>query len=92
MTDGRAGHWAVEEEARRARRAQLLCDLTCALLAQSENLTPEEAMALMAGARDGVLRLFPGKEAVFDLLYRPRFLRIVAERFPPLEGETSGPR
>ena len=26
--------------------------------------------------------LFPGKEETFDLIYRPRFRRIIEERYP----------
>lgn len=78
---------AIQEEARRARRAQVMADLTCALLSQTRDLSLGEALALMADARRAVLRLFPDKEPVFDLLYRPRFLRIVVERFRLSEDE-----
>jgi hypothetical protein len=78
---------AVQGEALRARRAQLICDLTCTLLSQTEKLTLEEALGMMRGARESVMTLFPGQERVFDLLYRPRFLRIVGERFRLSEDE-----
>lgn len=71
-----------QDEAERARRAQRIADVTCALLAHSPGLQPREAIQLMAGARRAVLEIFPGRGATFDLLYRPRFLRILAERFP----------
>ena len=72
---------AIREEASRALRASRIADLTCALLAQTRGLTPGEALGLISVARLSVLELFPDKEPVFNLLYRPRFLRIVAERF-----------
>jgi hypothetical protein len=28
--------------------------------------------------------LFPGKEETFELIYRPRFHRVIQERFGPL--------
>ena len=71
---------AIRDENERARKAQLLADLTCALLSQTRNLSLEEGLAIIARAREGVLRLFPDREPVFNLLYRPRFLRILAER------------
>ena len=71
----------IREEASRARQAQRIADVTCALLAQSPGLRPGEALRLMAGARRAVLELFPGRGETFDLLYRPRFLRILSERF-----------
>jgi hypothetical protein len=82
---GRAA--AIEEEASRARRAQRVADLTCSLLAQTGDLSLEEALRRVAGARREILALFPDKELVFDLLYRSRFLRILAERFHLSEDE-----
>lgn len=82
---------AVREEASRALRASRIADLTCALLAQTPNLTPGEALDLISLARRAVLDLFPDKEPVFNLLYRPRFLRIVEERFG-LRGDEPHPR
>jgi hypothetical protein len=72
---------AIEEEARRARRAQRIADLTCSILSQQSDLTLGEAMQLMAGARRQILALFPGGELPYRLLYHPRFLRILVERF-----------
>ncbi len=72
---------AVREEALRARRAQLVADLTCALLAQTRDLTLGEALGMVANARRAVLALFPDKEDTFNLIYRPRFMRILVERF-----------
>ena len=78
---------AVQEEAVRARRAQRAADLTCALLAQTGDLSLEEALGMVAAARREILALFPDKEPVFNLLYRNRFLRILAERFHLSEDE-----
>jgi hypothetical protein len=78
---------AIEEEANRARRGQRVADVTCALLAQSPGLTLGEALQMVAAARQEVLRLFPGSGPTFDLLYRPRFLRILSERFGLAEDE-----
>ncbi len=82
---------AVQEEALRARRAQMVADLTCALLAQTRGLTLGEALGMIADARRAVLALFPDKETVFDLLYRPRFMRILVERFHLSESEIGPP-
>jgi hypothetical protein len=79
---------AILEEQRRAERAGRVADVACALLSQTPALGPAEALEIMEEARRAVLELFPGKETVFDLLYRPRFLRIVAERFPLSDHET----
>jgi hypothetical protein len=72
---------AIREEARRARRAQLAVDLTCSLIAQSRDLSLAEARGMVENARRIVLGLFPDKESTFDLIYRPRFHRLLTERF-----------
>jgi hypothetical protein len=78
---------AVDEEARRARRVQWIADLTCSLLAQPSDLTLGEAVEIMAGARREILALFPDRAFQYRLLYRPRFLRILVERFGIPEDE-----
>ncbi|HDL18922.1 MAG TPA: hypothetical protein ENH29_07695 [Bacteroidetes bacterium] len=70
---------AVKEENRKIRRTRLLVDLTCAMLAQSGFSLPE-MLNLVAVVRKQVLIYFPGKENVFDLIYKPRFQRIIRER------------
>ena len=71
---------AVEEEARRYRRMQFLIDFTLNTIAQSP-MTHEEAVELAQSAKRAALRLFPGAEETFDLIYLPRFRRVIAEKF-----------
>ncbi len=68
----------IQEENRKIRRLRLLIDFTISLLYQS-NLTLPEALMLIANTKTTVLRLFPGKEHVYDLIYKPRFDRILTE-------------
>ena len=82
---------AIDEEARSARRVQLIADLTCSLLAQQRDLTLGEAVQMMADARRAILALFPDREFEYDLLYRPRFIRILVERFRIPEDEIGLP-
>lgn len=70
---------AVKEENRKIRRTRLLVDLTCAMLAQA-NLSLPEMLSLIETVRKQVLTYFPGKDSVFDLIYKPRFQRIIRER------------
>ena len=69
----------LEEEQRKMRLLRAIVDLTLAILLQG-NLTIPEAIELMKATKKGVLQLFPGKEDVYDLIYRPRFERIIKER------------
>ena len=71
---------ALEEEARRYRRMQFLMDLTMHTIAQSP-MTYEEAQQLIQSARDAALRLFPGKDETFEMIYMSRFRRLLAEKF-----------
>ena len=70
----------IAEEQSRLRRLRSLIDLTVATLYQAD-ITPEEAIDLVVSCRRSALSLFPGREETFDLLYRPRLLRAVSERF-----------
>ena len=62
------------------RRLRRLVDTTAALLRQA-NLTLGEALRLAELARAEALRLFPDKAETYDLIYRPRFERLIRERF-----------
>ena len=55
-------------------------DIAAALLWQVD-LTLEEARDVVNHARKTALQLFPGKEDTFDLIYGPRFRRILSEKF-----------
>ena len=70
----------LKEEDRRLRQLQLVVGLTMSTISQT-NLSLEEASRMVAATRQLALRLFPGKELAFDLIYQPRFRRLLAERF-----------
>ena len=69
----------LEEEQRNMRLLRIIVDLTSAVLQQG-NLTIPEAIDLIRATKKRVLQLFPDKEEVYDLIYRPRFERIIQER------------
>lgn len=71
----------IQEEARRVRRLQVVVDLVTALIAQSDDLPVEEAAELVAATRTYALSLFPDKEKTYDLLYQPRFQRLMGEKY-----------
>lgn len=73
---------ALEDENRKLRRLRLLVDLVLARLYQDPELTLLEALDLVERCRDAALHLFPGKEEAFELIYRPRFERVLAARWP----------
>jgi hypothetical protein len=78
----------LKEEEKNMRRLRFIVDLAQAVLMQSD-LTLQEALNLMENTRKAALSLFPGKEFVYDLVYTPRFRRIIDERFT-IPGTYSG--
>lgn len=77
---------ALREEERKMRRLRIMVDLTAAVLAQ-EKMSMDEALDLMNATRRAVLRLFPGKEHTYNIIYGRRFERILRERFESAHRE-----
>ena len=70
----------VREENRKVRFLRFLVDFSI-LSIQENDLTFEEALKLVEDAKQAACNLFPGKEEAFELIYRPRFQRVIHERF-----------
>ena len=68
----------IQEERHRLRYVRTLVDLTASLIQQG-GLDRAEAERLVEAARGQILRLFPGKEETFELIYRSRFARLIDE-------------
>lgn len=64
------------------RKLRLLVDLATLVL-RDRPLSRGDAEAVVEHVRERVLRLFPDKGDTFDLIYRPRFRRLIEERFGP---------
>ncbi len=79
----------LEEEDRRVRQLRIAVSLAFNVIGQTD-VTLAQAQEMVAATRGMALRLFPGKELAFDLIYLPRFRRLLAERFgyyrPVLSG------
>jgi len=70
----------ILEENRKVRRLQLVVDLVMSVLGQSD-MTLEEASDMVAATRRFALNLFPDKEYTYDLIYQPKFRRLLAEKY-----------
>jgi len=70
----------LKDEERRLKQLRLVVGLTMSAISQT-NVSFEEASQMVAATRRLALRLFPGKEHAFDLIYQPRLRRLLAERF-----------
>ena len=71
----------AQEEARLLRRLQMMMNLVMQTIAQDPSLSIDEASQMIADARSAALAMFPGKELAYDLIWRPRFQRLMRERF-----------
>jgi hypothetical protein len=70
----------IKDEERKLRYLQML--VTLALQALREDpLTLEQAYELLENTRRAALKLFPGKDLVFQIIYEPRLLRTLRERW-----------
>ena len=70
----------VKEENRKIRYLRFLVDFSV-LSIQQDDLLLQEALQLVEDVKKAVCNLFPGKEETFELIYRPRFNRVIQERF-----------
>ncbi len=71
---------AIAVENRKIRRLRILVDFTLALIAQSE-IPLEEAQALAAAVKKQAIRMFPGKDETYDLIYGSRFRRLLTQKY-----------
>ena len=70
----------IKEENRKLRYLRFLVDFSI-LSIQQDDLILEEAQELVEVVKRAACDLFPGKEETFELIYRPRFNRVIQERF-----------
>ncbi len=70
----------IREENRKIRYLRFLVDFSI-LSIQQDDLVLQEAQELVENVKRAACSLFPGKEETFELIYRPRFNRVIGERF-----------
>jgi hypothetical protein len=71
----------IEEENRNIRRLRFLVNLVYATIAQDDSMTLDQAWEHVRALKGAAVNMFPGKEETFDLIYLPRFSRLLVERF-----------
>ena len=71
----------IEHENKMIRRLRFLVELTFATIAQDHDMTLEQGWEHVLALKGAAVAMFPGKEETFDLIYMPRFSRLLAERF-----------
>ncbi|HBG46758.1 MAG TPA: hypothetical protein DDW94_07185 [Deltaproteobacteria bacterium] len=71
----------IKDEDKRIRHLRRMIEFTIALILETPEMTPVEASGHVAAVREYALKLFPGKEVVFDLVYAPRLRRVLIDKF-----------
>jgi hypothetical protein len=69
------------EEQKLIRRLQMMMNMVMQVIAQDASLTIDDAAQMIGDSRKAALAMFPGKELAYDLIWRPRFQRLMRERF-----------
>jgi len=70
----------IQAENKKIRYLRLMVDLTFNLICTS-NMTREDASRHVAGIKEFSSKLLPGKDHVFDLVYAPRFKRLLTNKY-----------
>lgn len=71
----------IAEERKLIRRMQMMMNMVMQVIAQDSSLSVDEASQMIADSRRAALAMFPGKELAYDLIWKPRFQRLMRERF-----------
>jgi hypothetical protein len=69
------------EEQKLIRRLQIMMNMVMQVISQDESLTIDDASQMIADSRKAALAMFPGKDLAYDLIWKPRFQRLMRERF-----------
>lgn len=71
----------IEAERKKVRRLQFMMSMVMNCIGQDDGMPVEKASQMIASARRAALKMFPDKELAYDLIYRPRFQRLIHEKY-----------
>ena len=78
---GEATGQDAAEENKLIRRMQMMMNMVMQVIAQDSSLSIDEASQMIADSRKAALAMFPDKELAYELIWKPRFQRLMRERF-----------
>ena len=70
----------IKEEERKINQLRVAVDFANNIISEGE-ITYGEALKLVESLKTLAMNLFPEKDETFELIYRPRFKRVLDERF-----------
>jgi len=71
---------ALNEENKKVRRLRFIVDFAIQYI-RTQEITHDQAIGVVEGVKKHALLLFPDKEETFDIIYAPRFRRVLNEKF-----------
>jgi hypothetical protein len=71
---------SAAEENKKIRRLRFMVDFTLEYI-RTQRLSHDQALLVVEGVKRFALGLFPDKEETFDIVYAPRFKRLLNEKF-----------
>jgi len=70
----------ILEAERQQRRLLFVVDFALEFI-RTQDIPHDHAMHIVEGVRKQALKLFPGKDETFDIIYAPRFKRALNEKY-----------
>ena len=71
---------AITEESKKIRRLRFIVDFALQYI-RTQNITHEQAIGVVEGVKKHALLLFPDKDEAFNIIYSPRFRRLLNEKY-----------
>jgi len=68
------------EENKKVRRLRFMVDFALEYI-RTQKLSHDQALLVVEGVKRFALGLFPDKEETFDIIYAPRFKRLLNDKF-----------
>ncbi|HBR17727.1 MAG: hypothetical protein A3G39_00475 [Deltaproteobacteria bacterium RIFCSPLOWO2_12_FULL_43_16] len=70
----------IKQEDKNLRYLKHMVNFNMALIAQTD-MSIEDALQIVTSVKEFAVRLFPEKGHVFDMIYGPRFRRLINEKY-----------
>ena len=71
---------SLHDEEKKLRRLRFIVDFALQFI-RTQEITHDQALAAVEDVKTQALKLFPGKEGAFDIIYAPRFKRVLNDKF-----------
>jgi hypothetical protein len=68
------------DEEKKLKRLRFIVDFALEFI-RTQDINHDSAITIVEGVRKHTLKLFPGREEAFDIIYAPRFKRVLNEKF-----------